>query len=405
MMADAKPGLRLSRRALGVAAVLLLAFNLRVAVSSVPPVLTDLGLGTVGQSLLVTVPVLCFGLAALAGPGLRRLVGEEQLLLVLVGALALGLLVRALWPSWGLFPGTAAAGLAISLMNVLVPAVVRGKFADHAAAMTAAYTVSLSVGASLAAGLTVPIRDATGSLHLALGVWALPAVLALVVWLSQVSHWRLTAAQRTLAQGQDGSPKVPMWTSRVAWLVTAFFGGGAIVYYAMVSWLPAIYQAKGDSAAAAGGLLAVFSTVGIIGNLGGPVLASRIRDHRVAVMAGVLAAATGVVGILASPPGSALLWVCLAGVGTGASFSLALLFIVERSPNTVTAVRLSAMTQAAGYAIAVTGLLALGLVRALIGSWTIPLILVLGVLGLELLVGVGAGRRTLLGAAGPRAAP
>lgn len=92
MMADAKPGLRLSRRVLGAAAVLLLAFNLRVAVSSVPPVLTDLGLGTVGQSLLVTVPVLCFGLAALAGPGLRRLVGEEQLLLVLVGALP--------WDSW-----------------------------------------------------------------------------------------------------------------------------------------------------------------------------------------------------------------------------------------------------------------------------------------------------------------
>lgn len=386
-------------------AILLLAFNLRLAVSSVPPILADLGLGQTGQSLLVTTPVLCFGLAALAAPWLRRRLGQEQLLLAVLAALALGLVIRADWPEWGLFPGTLVAALAVALMNVVVPAVVRGKFAGHAAAMTSAYTVSLSVGAGLAAGLTVPILHDTGSVNLALGVWALPAGLAFVVWLTQISNRWLTPTQPMAASGTPTKPLISVWSSPVAWRVTAFFGLQSLVYYAILSWLPSIYRAKGDSPASAGLLLAVLATIGIVGNLAGPALASRTSDQRAAVIVSILITAVGVLGVLLGPLSTAVLWVCILGIGTGATFPVALLLVVVRSPDAATAVRLSAMAQGTGYVIAAIGPLALGLVRSISGSWTIPLLLVLGVLALEIPAGLGAARTRLVGADAPSTGP
>ncbi|MGC1185507.1 MAG: MFS transporter [Candidatus Dormiibacterota bacterium] len=379
-------------------AVLLLAVNLRLAVSSVPPILADLHLGTAGQSLLVTVPVLCFGLAALAGPWLRRRLGEEHLLLVVIAALTVGLLVRAVWPGPGLFPGTIIAALAVAVMNVVVPALVRGKFPSHAAAMTAAYTVSLSLGAGLAAGLTVPLLRASGSLHIALGVWAIPAGVALVVWLSQVGHWRPTASQRSHVAETAGVLRGRLWSNPVAWAVTGFFGLQSLVYYACLSWLPSIYRARGDSAASAGLLLAILATIGIVGNLAGPALASRTKDQRLAVLAGVTISAVGILGVLWGPLGTAILWVCILGIGTGSTFALALLLVVLRSANASTTVRLSAMAQGSGYLIAAAGPLALGLVRALTGGWDIPLLLILGILLVALPCGLSAGRSRLLGA-------
>ena len=386
-------------------AILLLAFNLRLAVSSVPPILADLGLGQTGQSLLVTTPVLCFGLAALAAPWLRRRLGQEQLLLAVLAALALGLVIRAVWPEWGLFPGTLVAALAVALMNVVVPAVVRGKFAGHAAAMTSAYTVSLSVGAGLAAGLTVPILHDTGSVNLALGVWALPAGLAFVVWLTQISNGWLTPTQPMTASGTPTKPMISVWSSPVAWRVTVFFGLQSLVYYAILSWLPSIYRAKGDSPASAGLLLAVLATIGIVGNLAGPALASRTSDQRAAVIVSILITAVGVLGVLLGPLSTAVLWVCILGIGTGATFPVTLLLVVVRSPDAATAVRLSAMAQGTGYVIAAIGPLALGLVRSISGSWTIPLLLVLGVLALEIPAGLGAAWTRLVGADAPSTGP
>ncbi|MGH7705331.1 MAG: MFS transporter [Candidatus Dormibacteria bacterium] len=382
---------------LAVVAVLLLAFNLRVAVSAVPPILADLRLDSFGQSLLVTVPVLCFGVAALAGPRLRRRFGEEQLLLMVIAALVLGLLIRALWPGAGLFPGTAVAALAVAIMNVVVPAVIRGRFPEQAALMTSAYTVSLSIGAGLAAGLTVPILHIGGSLQLALGIWALPALLGCLVWATQVPLRRRRGIPTSPPSAVPPAAGASLWTSPVVRGVTAFFGLQSLVYYALLSWLPSIYRARGDSAAAAGLLLGVMVTIGIVGNLVGPAVASRTSDQRLAALVAVALAVVGLLGVLLAPLGTALLWVGILGIGTGATFSVALLLVVVRSANAATAVRVSATAQGTGYLIAATGPLVLGLVHAATGGWTVPLLVLLALLLLETLPGLAAGRDRVVG--------
>ena len=119
----------------------------------------------------------------------------------------------------------------------------------------------------------------------------------------------------------------------------------------------------------------------------------------------ILITAVGVLGVLLGPLSTAVLWVCILGIGTGATFPVTLLLVVVRSPDAATAVRLSAMAQGTGYVIAAIGPLALGLVRSISGSWTIPLLLVLGVLALEIPAGLGAARTRLVGADAPSTGP
>ncbi|MGH7698360.1 MAG: MFS transporter, partial [Candidatus Dormibacteria bacterium] len=379
----------------GALALVVVAFNMRIAVGSVPPVLNRLGLDRGQQSLLVTVPVLCFGLAAWAAPELRRRWGADHLITGALVALVLGLVWRALGPAWALFPGTVLAGLAVALLNVLIPALVRGRYADRAAPVTAAYTIAMSIGASLGAGLTVPLLQSTGSLALALGIWAAPAIVGVAVWAIQRQSDRPPPPADAGFAVQQGVPLRRLGRDRTAWLVTAFFGLQSLVFYAMLSWLPAIYQAKGASPALAGGVLAVLNTVGIGGNIMGPALAQRSRDQRLAVAAGIALIAAGLLGILLGGAGEAFLWAAVLGLGTGSSFAVALLLVVLRSPDAHTAVSLSASAQGLGYVIAASGPLVLGLIRQASGGWSVPLLVVLGLVGLELLAGLGAARDRL----------
>ena len=372
---------------LAVISVVAIAFNMRTAIGEIPPVLPDLGLSSAGQSILATVPVVCFGLAALAAPALRARLGEERGLLAVLALLLVGVLVRAAAPGGGLFPGTVLAGCAIAVMNVLVPSLIRRRFPGHVGLMTGVYTTTLVAGGSLSAATTVPLRDAAnGSLHVALGIWAIPIVIALVIWLPQRRH-------RALPMVAGGREAIrALGRSRVAWYVTLFMGLQSLLYYAPLSWLPAIHREQGIDAATAGFLLSTLNVVSIPTTFLAPVLAHRMRDQRPAVAGSVALTAIGLLGILLAPPGTALVWVVILGLGQGAALSLALLMIVLRAADDDTAARLSSMAQGFGYLIAATGPLATGLLHAATGSWTIPLTLLVALCGVELVVGLAAGR-------------
>src|SRR5262249_9055475 len=153
--------------------VVLLAFNLRTAVASIPPVLPDLGLAHGVQAVLTSMPLALFGAVALSAPTLRERFGEDRCLLAALATLLARLVLRAAWPGWALFPGTALACGAIAVVNVLVPGHVRRRFPARVGAMTGLCAAALTLGAASAAGLTVPLRDLAGSTRVALALWAL----------------------------------------------------------------------------------------------------------------------------------------------------------------------------------------------------------------------------------------
>src|SRR5271166_1702383 len=115
--------------ALLVIGILMLAFNLRSAITSLPPVFPELQsalhISDSGLALLAAIPVLCFGVFSGTAAPLSRRFGEERVLGAALLLLAAGLLLRGLSPTALLFPGTVVAGGAIALMNVLLPSLVK----------------------------------------------------------------------------------------------------------------------------------------------------------------------------------------------------------------------------------------------------------------------------------------
>jgi CP family cyanate transporter-like MFS transporter len=372
--------------ALTAAGVVLLAFNLRIATSEIPPVLPDLALGEVARSVLVTIPVLCFSLAAFAGPLVRSLLGEERALFVMASALLIGIVLRPIGPVWLLFAGTVFCGVAVAVMNVMMPGIVRRRFPRHVNEMTAAYTMALSTGAGLAAGFTVPLRTTLGgSLPWALAIWALPAAIAVGLWIPQLSWSRPAYTQaRGVAIG--------LLRDRLAWLITLYFGLQSMVFYILLSWLPAIYRAKGADPSTAGAVLGVVAAVGLVGNLAAPIMAGRLRDVGLVMWATSGLTIVGLAGVLVAPTQTALVWACFIGVGTGGAFSIALLLLASGIRDAASAARLSSMALGIGYLLAAPGPFLAGLIHAATQSWQLPLLITIGVAAIQLAAGLGAAR-------------
>ena len=100
-------------RSLLVIGVLGLGYNLRGAITSLPPVFPELQdslhLSSATISILAATPVICFGVVSGFAAGLARRAGEERVLLWAIIALTAGLIARGADPGALLFPGTIVA--------------------------------------------------------------------------------------------------------------------------------------------------------------------------------------------------------------------------------------------------------------------------------------------------------
>ena len=400
--AKARTGGRAWAPALFMTGILVLAFNLRGAVTSLPPVFPELAsalhLSSLKIALLAAAPVLCFAVFSIPAAPLARRFGEERVLLASLLLLAVGLLARGAWPGLLLFPGTAAAGAAIALMNVLLPSLVKRRRPDQAGLLIGLYLLALAGGAILGSLIAVPVfQSSGGSARLTLGLWALPALAGALAWLPQ---WRF----RTTPDGPGGSrsggrPLVKVSRHALAWQVMGFMGLQSLIYYSALSWLPILLRDRGAGAVHAGSLLALMNLGNAVTALLAPMFAHRFRDQRWLIAATVAVSAVGLAGVWFAPLAGAPAWTLLFGLGQGAALGLAIYFTAARAPDPVTSASLSAFTQGAGYLLAAAGPLAVGFLHAVTGTWTTAVLAMLAVIVFEGVVGWQAGRARTLPAA------
>ncbi len=374
-----------------VVGLVLLAFNLRPAVTSIGPVLDELraslGVSNSWAGLLTTLPLLCFvafgGLAPLAA----RRVAPRALAIGLLALLAGGLLVRAITGSPAVFLAMSAVALAgIAVANVVLPVLVKRYFVDHIGPMTAAYVTALALGSTAGAALSVPIADAA-SWRYGLGVWAAVAAVAMVPWVL----WRPPPVAPAPEPHRARAAYAAVLHSRLAWAMTLYFGTQAVGAYVAFGWLADIYRDAGFSASTAGLLVTVYTAVAIPMSLVVPNVAARRHDQRGLVVFFAATYLAGFAGLLGAPHAGAWLWAVLLGIA-GGSFPLALTLIGLRATTTRTTVALSALAQSGGYAVAAVGPLAVGVLHDLSGGWTVSLVFVIGLLALQLPAGLIAGR-------------
>jgi cyanate transporter len=382
----------MTRRVWPVLLIVLVAVNLRPAVTAVGPLLTqirnDLHLSGTAAGALTTLPLLFFGSFGLIAPFVRR--SGEWLLVASMGTLVVALLVRAIPSEAALFAGSLLAGIGISVGNVAVPAIIKRDHPDAITPVTAAYTIAVTGGAAISAGFAVPLGDALGhGWRAPLLLLAVPALLAGLVWLPRIRG----APPPT--RRSDGAPGV--WREPLAWAVTAFMGTQSLLAYVVFAWLPTIYQDRGMDEASAGFVLAASAVMQVMGALTVPIIERRMADQRPLVLTFAGFTFAGFAGVAWAPIGTAWLWTALLGLGQGAVFALALSFIGLRAADPHVATRLSGMSQGVGYAIAAVGPLGIGAVHDATGGWTVPAVILLIITCANAVPGLVAGRRVTIG--------
>ena len=369
-----------------VTAVVLLAINLRSVLAGLPPLVEDvrddLGLSAAAAGVLTTLPVLCMGAFAPVAPRAAARVSMERALVACALLTAAGTGIRALGSTGSLFAAGLAIGVAIALAQALLPVLIRTRYHAASGLLTGAFSMALVLGSVLAAGLAVPLERLLGGWEWSLAFWALPALLAALVW--------LPAALRpgtTVARGGGA----PLRSSALAWAVSAFFGIQSMAFYASLSWIPSILEDGGWSSEAAGGLLAFGALCGLLPAFLVPVLAARARNQIRVLLAIVLMPAAGLAGVLALPD-LAPLWMVLIGFGQSGALGLALALPIHRGGDAPTVASLTAMALCVGYLVAAAGPWLLGAVHDASGDWTLPLVVLIAMTLAELLPGVPAAR-------------
>jgi MFS transporter, CP family, cyanate transporter len=403
--ATAESGRTRLRSFLLILGIVLLAANLRPALTGVAPLIgqirADTGMSNGEAGLLTTLPLLAFGLLSPVAPRVARRFGMERVLLAGLLVLVAGILLRWAGAVAALFLGTVVLGAAIAVANVLLPSLVKREFPEQAGLMTSVYSTSLGISAAFAAGVSVPLAQLAGiGWRGALAVWAIPALLAGVAWLPQLGR-----SDRPADPSPRGSPGVrDLWRSPLAWQVTLFMGLQSLAYYVTLTWLPEILQAEGMGAARAGWMLGLSQAVAIVTMFLAPMIAGRRPSQRGVVVVAVGTSGVGALGLLVAGSTASTLWVVLLGLGQGASFSLALTFFALRSPDPGHAAALSGMAQSVGYLLAAGGPFLFGVLRDVTGAWKVPLALLLTITICLLIAGIGAARDAHVGTSVPEEA-
>lgn len=379
-----------ARRVLLIAGILLVAANLRGALTSVGPLLETIrrseGLSAGQAGLLSALPLLTFAVFSPQVPRLARRVGMERLTWYALLALAVGIVLRSVPLGGMLWLGTILLGLSIAVGNVLLPALLKRDFPDRVAPMTSLYSVTMGVVGAVVSGLAVPLAGVLpGGWRTALGSLAGLALIAFAIWAPQA-----LGRQARPVMERVSTTRTP-WRSALAWQVTAYMGLQSFGFYIVLSWFPAIMNDNGISEENSGWLLLLLQVLGVTMSAAIPLVANKMRDQRLLATGGSLLSLAGYLGMLIAPE-LAVLWAIIVGLASGICFVLALLFFTLRAADSYGAAALSGMAQSIGYLFATTGPVLFGALHDWTHSWSLPLIALMVAVSVQAAMGLGAGR-------------
>jgi len=335
----------------------LIGLNLRPMLAIIGPLFPVLqqhaGLSATAFSLLTTLPVAMMGLAALSGPWLIARMGP-------VTGIAVGLLCLAaacLWrgvnlTSAQLMLTALAGGVGIGVIQALMPALIRQRFAEAAATLMALFSTGIMAGAALTAASAEPLFSWLG-LQTTLTISGGLALLTLLIW--------LTSVRRTspINVAPDATTLIVPRTV----LLTLFFGIGTGAYTLVLAWLPPFYIQLGWSARHSGYLLAALTLTEVVAGFIVSATLHRFPDRR-PLLLGVLALLlAGLLSLVFYPDTMPVFSALLLGTGIGALFPLSLIVTLDHARSAREAVILLSRVQGGGYLIAALMPLVAGWVR------------------------------------------
>lgn len=377
--------------------IILIAANLRAPLTSIGAVISsirvDLNMSHAVVGAITTLPLLAFAILSPFAPKIARKISMEKTVFLALVILAVGLVLRSSFGTGALFTGTLFIGVAIAIGNVLLPGMTKMKFPFKIGIMTGVYSVSMNIFGALASGLSVPLST-VGQLGWkgSLAFWSLPAFLAILVWIPQLKQAKNTHHDKTVEPKKTTS----IWRSPLAWSITLFMGLQSLIFYTSITWVPEILQGIGYSSSAAGWLLFLMQFTLIPITFIIPLLAERMDNQKLLAAITALLFILGLSGLLIGHRALIPVSMIFIGAGAGMAFSLSMMFFSLRTSSAVEAADMSGMAQSVGYLLAAVGPMLVGALHDMTGSWTAPLLMLIGVGVVIFMAGIQAGQKKVI---------
>ncbi len=349
-------------------ALVLAAINLRPGITSLAPLIeriaTELSLSRSFISLTTALPVLCMGLLAPLAPRLALRWGLERTIVLCLGLISLALLARLAAHQSAVLIGSAIAlGAAIAVAGPLLSGFIKRYFVGQMGRVVGWYSLGMAIGGAGGAVLTAPATSLFGDAwHLGLAIWALPAALAVLLWLYLPNQVGSGEAQ------EGGLP----WRQPRAWLISGFFALQAGLFYALATWVVARYHEAGLSLLRSNSLLSISMLMGLPSSFLLPWLAQRFDARYPLLLACGALSSLCLAMISFAPTLLPELWALLIGFGLGGSFALSLVLPLYEAGSPLAVSRWTAMMLFTGYCLACMTPILTGLARDLSGSYRLP---------------------------------
>jgi len=396
-----------SGRGLVLIGIVLSAFNLRTAVTSLTPLLDTLGdafgFGATMTGVFGMLPTAAFALFGVATPALAHRIGLERTALLAMLLAMLGLLLRsAAGDTTALVAASLTALAGMGIGNIVLPPLVKRYFADRVGTVSTLYITVLQAGTILPALVAVPVMEAAGW-RISLGLWAVFAAASavpwcLVLWQERQRNTPLARVHDAAVTVDDEAPELAAprptgraWRSPVAWGMALMFGMTSLVTYSMFTWLPKLLVEAGGTPALGGAMVALFSALGLVASLTMPLIAVRMRNPFIVVVVCAGFYAVAFAGLLLAPMAAPALWVALLGMGPS-TFPLSLTLINLRTRTPEGSAALSGFMQGVGYTLSCAGPLAFGLLHEHTHGWALPMAFLAACVGVLLVGGYLACR-------------
>lgn len=383
-----------TKKAAAAIALLILSIALRPPIVSVGPVLDSIqksfSLSYTQASLLTAIPDICMGVFALVAPGVARRLGTDNAVIAALALLGVAMIARALAGSAGvLLICTVFTGIGIAISGSLIGGWVKKHFARDASIFMGIYSAGLSVGATVAASSSGYIAQSLGGWRVAVAVWSVLCITAILSWRKLAQQFLKTnAVERERHPVAQSSTAVGLpWKKIEAWRVALYFGASQFIVYACFAWLASSSTEMRIDALSPGLVLGLFTCVFALSSFGMGMKAGRSSDRRGWLGLASAITAMGIGGLAFAPTAYPVSCIVLIAIGQGMCFTLAMTLPLDNTNTPAETNAWSVFMLFVGYLVAALGPLSFGFLRDRTGGYFASyLMLFVVAVGITLLV-------------------
>ncbi|HDX9672336.1 TPA: MFS transporter [Bacillus cereus] len=335
------------RTYLYILALFFVSINLRIGITSISPLLEtirqDLNISNFSVSFLTAIPVFCMGTFALLTGKVIKKYGAEKAIMACLILIGFATCMRAFTSSIStLFASSLFIGIGIALAGPLLSGFIKEKSPTKIGLMIGIYSVGMGTGASLSAGLTIPLQHVLkDDWNMALAFWGVLTIIAIIFWYPVMKRKKNTSTQ------DKKNNSLPL-RNKKAWLFTIFFGLQSGIFYSITTWLAPANQNMDVSSEQAGTLITVFTVVQMICSFLIPTLADIYKNRALWLLGSICFVLVGL-SLMIYPLTTPWIPTILLGIGLGGVFPLALMLPLYETKTSEDASAWTAMMQSGGY--------------------------------------------------------